>query len=48
MLLLTFPELKCDEGPVTSQLQTNGASPDVLKVWSELVNQEMYQEDDEY
>jgi len=50
MLLLTFPELKRDPGPVTDRLQVTGATPDVLAVWQELVAQEIQpaDEDDEF
>lgn len=50
MLLLVFPELKCDPGPVTDRLQATGANPDVLAVWQELVLQEIQpaDEDDEF
>jgi|GEM_PF-170477 len=47
MLLLTFPELKRDQGPVTEKLQAMGAGPDVLKVWHELVCQEIHPEDED-
>ncbi|MBI1929528.1 nucleotidyl transferase AbiEii/AbiGii toxin family protein [Candidatus Poribacteria bacterium] len=50
MLLLTFPELKRDPGPVTDRLQVTGATPDVLAVWQEFVAQEIQpaDEDDEF
>lgn len=50
MLLLTFPELKSDPGPVTDCLRASGASPNVLAVWKELVAQEIQpaDEDDEF
>jgi len=41
MLLLKFPELKRDSGPVVERLQAAGASPDVLAVWKNLVAQEL-------
>lgn len=46
-MLLTFPELKCDPGPVAEQLRIAGASPDILAAWMELVAQEIRPEDDE-
>jgi hypothetical protein len=50
MLLLTFPDLKRDPGPVTDCLQAMGAPPEVLAVWGELVAQEIRpaDEDDEF
>lgn len=48
MLLLTFPDLKRDTGPVVDQLHAAGAPPDVLTVWRDLVAQEIRPaEDDE-
>jgi len=47
MLLLTFPDLKRNPGPVTERLEALGASPDVLAVWKELVAQEIKPADDE-
>jgi len=50
MLLLKFPELKRDPGPVTDRLHAAGADPGVLAVWQELVVQEIQpaNEDDEF
>lgn len=50
MLLLTFPELKCDTGPVVDRLKAASADPMVLSVWNELVAQEIQpvDEDDEF
>lgn len=50
MLLLTFPELKADPGPVTEELQAAVADPAVMKVWKELVATEIQpaEEDDEF
>ena len=50
MLLLTFPDLKRDPGPVTERLQAMSAAPEVLAVWKELVAQEIKpaDEDDEF
>ena len=39
LLLLTFPDLKCDTGPVVEQLHAAGATSEVLAVWHELVIQ---------
>ncbi len=50
MLLLTFPALKCDPGPVGERLQAAGAAPGVLAEWKALVAQEIRraEEDDEF
>lgn len=50
MLLLTFPDLKCDAGPVVEHLHAAGATPEALAVWQELVAQEIRppEEDDGY
>ena len=50
MLLLRFPELKCDPGPVVDCLRAAGADPTVLTVWQDLVAQEIRpaDEDDEF
>ncbi|MGH9841190.1 MAG: nucleotidyl transferase AbiEii/AbiGii toxin family protein [Blastocatellia bacterium] len=47
LLLLTFPELKCDPGPVTDSLDAAQADPNTLAVWRELVAQEILPESDE-
>jgi hypothetical protein len=47
MLLLTFPDLKCDPGPVRECLQAEGADPSVLTVWKEIVAQEIQPADEE-
>lgn len=47
LLLLTFPELKCDPGPVSTCLQATGADPAVMTVWQELVSQEIRPGDEE-
>ena len=50
MLLLAFPELKRDHGLVTQRLRAENAGEEVLKLWQELVNQEIQTtgEDDEF
>jgi len=49
MLLLTFPELKRDAGPVFERLKAMGVDQAVLEVWKELVAQEIQSaEDDEF
>ena len=47
MLLLTFPELKCDPGPVTEKLQAAGVEPDVLNFWRELANRNIQADDED-
>ena len=47
MLLLTFPELKSDAGPVHDSLQASGAEPELFDLWRELVATEIEMEDDE-
>jgi hypothetical protein len=47
LLLLTFPELKRDPGPVRTRLEAAGVDPVVLAVWQELVTQELQPEDEE-
>jgi hypothetical protein len=50
MLLLTFPDLKREEGDVAEKLKLSGASVDVMNVWKELAAQEIeaMDEDDEF
>jgi len=50
LLFLTFPELKCDPGPVTDSLKAAGVDQAILEVWRELVLQEIKPEteDDEF
>ncbi|MEK6333972.1 MAG: nucleotidyl transferase AbiEii/AbiGii toxin family protein [Acidobacteriota bacterium] len=47
MLLLTFPELKKEEGAVSDALRSMKADEEVLKAWNELVAQEIVQPDDD-
>ena len=47
MLLLTFPELKKEEGVVSEALKLLGAKDDVMETWRELVTQELIDGDDE-
>src|SRR5882762_9688410 len=47
MLLLTFPELKQQQGSVSEALRSMKAGDEVLKTWSELVVQEIVEPDDE-
>lgn len=50
MLLLAFPELKQDVGPVTERLQTANVGEDIMNLWRELVRQEIQpaEDDDEF
>ena len=46
-LLLTFAELKKDEGPVADRLRAADAGEDVMAAWKELVAQDIQPEEDE-
>jgi hypothetical protein len=50
MLLLAFPELKQEGGLVTERLKAENAGEEIMKLWQELVNQEIQttDEDDEF
>lgn len=50
MLLLRFPQLKADSGPVADRLSAMNAGSAALEVWNELVVQEILpsDEDDEF
>src|SRR5207245_9110113 len=41
VLLVTFPELKTEEGPVAERLRAAGASDTVIAAWKDLVAQEI-------
>lgn len=47
MLLLAFPALKRESGPVVDRLRAAGAAPEVMAAWSELVAQEIRPSDEE-
>jgi len=47
ILLLTFPDLKTEEGPVAERLQAAGAAPAVMAAWKDLVAQEIEPEDED-
>jgi hypothetical protein len=47
LLMLTFPDLKCDPGPVTVCLQSAAADKKVLAVWSDLVLKEIVPDSDD-
>jgi len=50
MLLLTFPELKSNDGLVAERLKAESAGEDVMSLWSDLVKQAIQStdEDDEF
>jgi hypothetical protein len=47
MLLLTFPELKQELGAVSEALRSMNAGEDAMKVWNELVAQEIVEPEDD-
>jgi len=47
MLLLAFPELKRDPGPVSDRLQAASVGPTVLAAWKDLITQEIRPADEE-
>ncbi len=47
ILLLTFPELKTEEGPVAERLRAAEASTEVMAAWKELVAQDILPEEDD-
>jgi len=47
MLLLTFPELKQEQGAVSEVLKSIGANAEAMKTWSELVAQEIVEPEDD-
>jgi hypothetical protein len=47
MLLLTFPELKQEQGAVSKALKSLGAEDDVIETWLDLVAQELTESEDE-
>ncbi len=46
-VLLTFPELKQQEGPVAERLRAAGADKSVMAAWKEIVAQEILPEDED-
>jgi hypothetical protein len=46
-LLLTFPELKTEQGPVAERLAANAATGEAIAAWKALVAEEILPEDDE-
>ena len=47
MLLLTFPDLKVDLGPVNEELMTLNAAPEIFNAWRNLVQQPIQPVDDD-
>lgn len=47
MLLLAFPELKQERGLVTERLSAENAGEETMKLWKELVNQEIQTTDED-
>src|SRR5678816_4723534 len=47
MLLLAFPDLKNESGPVSKILNSLGATEEEMKTWSEVVHQEINEPDDD-
>jgi len=47
MLLLAFPDLKTESGPVESSLKSLGVSQAVMNSWRELVSEEIQESNDE-
>jgi hypothetical protein len=47
MLLLTFPELKKEEGAVSEALTSIAAKDEVMQTWRELVGQEIVESEDD-
>jgi Nucleotidyl transferase AbiEii toxin, Type IV TA system len=47
MLLLTFPELKQEEGAVSEALKSVGVREEVMKMWRELAAQEIVEPKDD-
>lgn len=46
-LLLTFPELKTEQGPVAERLEANDATKEVFAAWKDLVAEEILPEDED-
>jgi len=47
MLLLTFPELKTHPGPVTEQLDSENAQPEIVALWQDLTQQDFQPVDED-
>jgi len=48
LLLLAFPELKREAGPVSELLKIAGTDQSVMDMWREVVSQEIVEEDDDW
>ena len=48
MLLLAFLELKQEDGLVNERLQAENAGDEVIKLWQELVKQEIQTTDEDH
>jgi hypothetical protein len=47
VLLLTFPELKRDLGPVRDRLEAAAAGPEILAAWQQIVAEDILPEDED-
>ena len=47
VLLLAFPELKSESGPVRERLEAMGAGPETLAAWSAIAREEILPEDED-
>jgi hypothetical protein len=47
ILLLTFPDLKAEEGPVAERLRATGATAEIMAAWKDLVAEEILPEDED-
>jgi hypothetical protein len=45
--VLTFPELKCDPGPVSERLKEDGADEAILAAWREVVESKIEPQDED-
>ena len=46
-LLLTFPELKTEEGPVAERIRAGEAAESAMAAWTDLVSQEILPDDED-
>lgn len=46
-MLLAFPDLKRNTGPIADRLTVAGAAPEVLALWHDLVSQEISAPDED-
>jgi hypothetical protein len=47
MLLLAFPDLKCDPGPVSERLMEDGANEATMAAWREVVESKIEPQDED-